>query len=104
LVYVPPGFTAFWDVKEICSVVPFTIPGLSGLPMINGLPPEKLGCDLAANYAHMEYPPDSRSVDMSHDQLCEKTRRLGFRRVLVIRNFDDTEILSCSAKPRGPSG
>jgi hypothetical protein len=96
LVYIPPGFTAFWDIKEICSVVPLAIPGLSGLPMINGLPPAQLGCDLAANYAHMEYPPDSRSIDMSRDRLCEKTRRLGFRRVLMIRSFDDSEMLSCS--------
>jgi hypothetical protein len=95
LVYVPPEFEAFWKMQQVCLAQPFMFPAVFALPMLNGLPPRELGCDLGPFYGYLEYGSSSYSVPMTRDALCKNALLRDFARVLVVRSFQQGETIEC---------
>jgi hypothetical protein len=98
LAYVPPEFEAFWKIQRVCLAQSFVFPAVFALPMINGLPPSNLGCDVGPYYGFVHYGASSHSVAMTGDELCAKALLKGFARILLVKGFQQMELIECFRK------
>jgi hypothetical protein len=101
LIFIPPGNRAYWEMDGNCSRKALLVPALTGIPLLNGLPPRYLGCanspDFGEFYGYSEYAPSSDSVDMSDPELCAKATRLGYWRIGVLSTPTEFRLLKCTA-------
>ena len=81
LIFVPPAMTELWSLHPDCATAPFVLPALTGLPMLDGLPPLKLGCKLE-NYGYSDYALSDRSHELTDFDLCREVRSKGFSAVI----------------------
>jgi hypothetical protein len=95
-IFVPPSNKEFWNLNEDCRRKSFLIPSITGIPMLNGLPPADLGCGPLKTHGFLEYNSDSLSREMSDIELCKKSNKLGFGRVGVLETLSQFRILTCS--------
>jgi hypothetical protein len=93
LIFVPPAMTELWSLHPDCAAAAFMLPALTGLPMLDGLPPLKLGCKLE-NYGYSDYAMSDRSHDVTDFDLCREVRSKGFS--AVIKAEARPTILGCS--------
>jgi hypothetical protein len=90
-VFVPPQNVKFWRYSVDCRSQPLFVPALAGVPMVRGLPPIGEGCPLPRMFGYADYGATSRTVEASHEALCEHARRQGILRVLVLRDVETAE-------------
>jgi len=86
LVYIPKQETDFWsDSDPISTKRAFMIPAVSGRPALFGLP---FGDAKGGYYGYKNYSEtlfdEARLDKISHERLCEETRRLGFEGYIVV--------------------
>ena len=87
LVFVSPDFDAFWGQNEICWAQSFVIPGLTGQPMLKGLPSKISACEISPFYGFSDYDFDvSRTEDLTDEQLCAAAKARRFNAVLRFDN------------------
>ncbi|MGI9350692.1 MAG: hypothetical protein ACR2O3_03950 [Rhizobiaceae bacterium] len=87
LVFVDPGFDQFWEQNEICWAQSFVIPGLTGQPMLKGVPPQIRDCEIPPYYGFSDYDlDDSRAEELADNNLCTVAKTRQFNAVL---RFDD---------------
>lgn len=103
LIFVPPENRIYWESDANCSRKPLRIPALTGIPLLNGLPPAYLNCasapDFGRFYGYSEYSADSVSTGMSDPMLCAKALRLGYTRIGVLSEPMELRVLSCAQVP-----
>ncbi len=89
-VFVPPGNASFWNLNTLCTGQPFFIPALTGLPLVQGLPPDRERCALEPDtgFGYADYAESSRSIAMSDDALCAKLRMRGFDAAVALETPD----------------
>ena len=86
--FIPQSDTAFWNFfpeKERCNVVPLAAPAISGLALIDGMPPA--GCAFTDQYAFGFYPRRARpqvDADLTGERLCALAKARGFSRLVVL--------------------
>jgi hypothetical protein len=109
-VFIPQSDTAFWHIwkePERCSYVPFIVPAVSGLSLVDGMPPTE--CDLTLQYGMTRYT--RRATTQSADELapqgiCAKAQQKGFSRVVVLTHRDsisvDEQLLVCPLRIAEP--
>jgi hypothetical protein len=85
--------TELWSLNPDCAAAAFVLPALTGLPMLDGLPPLKLGCKLE-NYGYSDYGPSDRSHELTDFDLCREVRSKGFS--AVIKAEARPTVLVCS--------
>ena len=97
VVFVPPSNTAFWTMNSVCTAQPFLIPALIGVPMVDGLPPDKITCpiDPDTGFGYNAYPEDARASTKSDAELCDDARQVGFERVAILEASLQTQFLDC---------
>ncbi len=86
LVFVPQSNTDFWSVQlDACYGVPFLIPGITGMPMLDGLPP--IGCK-PYHYGYDSYENNGirtkKQTNTKDKALCSKALDKGFSQILRI--------------------
>jgi hypothetical protein len=96
IVYISPDVSTFWMLEHnrTCWDKSFDVPGVLGLPLINGVRTGVNGCEVTPYYGMADYGSSSWNVEMSDAQLCQKALRLGFAQVLVIAE-DERQLLGC---------
>jgi hypothetical protein len=88
-VFVPQSEERYWTIltrPNACSFSSSVVPALSGMAMIDGMPP--LDCHLSPYYGLSLFQKRTRPqtpADEAPDVLCRRARRLGFQRVLTLR-------------------
>jgi hypothetical protein len=95
LVFVPPSLMEFWTLNQVCFADSFLIPALFGVPMLNGLPPLQAGCGPLTDYGFDAYSPASHSTELTDEQICAKSVKLGFEEVLIVASADSRRRLRC---------
>ncbi len=96
LIFVPPSNFDYWNLNEFCYSKAFVIPALTGIPLINGLPPSYTKCPRQIHFSYAEYTAKSASTEMGHPELCAKARRLGYRRVGILSAPGAFQLLNCN--------
>lgn len=94
LVYIPKQEAGFWSDSDSISIKnAFLIPAISGRPALFGLPHAK-----RRGYGYDSYSKtlfnEARSDEISHERLCEETRRLGFEGYITVGS-SSYEIVKC---------
>jgi len=95
--FIPQSEYRYWDLLTrpgSCTFSPFVAPALSGIAMVDGMPP--LRCELSAFYGIGEYTPRrsaQTNMDTSVDTLCRKALAARLRRVMVL-HFDASGTMS----------
>jgi len=88
LLFIPQTYTQFWrifDADRRCTFASFVGPAVSGLALLDGMPP--VGCRVTDQYNMTAYRARTREqqpADVADDALCRRSRRRGFERVLVL--------------------
>lgn len=89
LLFIPQTYDAFWriwkDETGRCSFTPMIAPAISGLALLDGMPP--VDCDLTDQYGMLRYhrrTTSQSSADTTSAALCAKARGKGFSRVVVL--------------------
>jgi hypothetical protein len=96
LVYVPPSNAVFWNIYSDCYGSPWVVPARTGVPMLNGVPSSKTGCDDPGHYqGYLDYGANSRATFLSQTQLCDRARELGYLRVFMIDSPSHYENVTC---------
>ncbi len=96
-VFVPQSEEKYWSMltrDNACSFSSFLVPSLTGMVMIDGMPP--VGCTLSPYYGLSVFRKRTQpqtAADETPDALCVRARRLGLQRVLVVR-FDEAGRIS----------
>lgn len=88
-VFVSPQFHDFWSQNDICWAQSFVVPGLTGQPMLKGLPPKESGCDITQYYGFSAYDVESSSsINMIDTDLCTSASENGFPAVLKFESLE----------------
>lgn len=83
LLYIPPDNTLYWEWFEHCSAVSFVAPGITGISLLDGLPP---GDCSVRNYGYATYQARSPSpIRQNPDNLCQAAQANGFSTVIVLQ-------------------
>jgi hypothetical protein len=87
--FIPQSELRYWDVLTrpgACSFSSFVAPALSGMAMIDGMPP--FGCKLSPFYGLGQYTPRRRlQSEADAWNLCRIARASGLMRVMIL-HFD----------------
>lgn len=96
LVFVPPEADWFWSSHSSCTVPPFGVPAVLGVPMLMGLPPASRDCDLGRYYSLPDYGPESRSRAQTDASLCVAALARGVHSVVVFDARIESRLLNCT--------
>jgi len=86
--FIPQTDTAFWHFfpePERCNVAPLAGPAISGLALVDGMPP--LDCKFTDQYAFGLYSPRTvpqTDADLADDRICARAAAKGFARLIVL--------------------
>jgi hypothetical protein len=95
LVFVPPSNKAFWNLNQDCRRKALLVPSLTGIPLINGLPPVDQGCAPIDTHGYLQYSADSVSRDMTDAELCAKALKLGYNHIGILPAPSEFRVLMC---------
>jgi len=101
-IYIPPD-TPFWEdavattPAVVCWAKPFAIPALTGMPMLNGVRSGVGDCPVTQYYGMNTYTNDSLNRKLDSQELCQRTKKLGFKNVLEIKS-DDYKVHVCNGE------
>lgn len=93
LVHIPPALEAFWRINPNCRVPGWIVPGMLGVPMVQGV---HASCDLLLYYGFEAYAPVARNRDAGDGDLCARAKALGFHIVLRVESARLTRRLDCT--------
>ncbi len=96
LVFIPQSNKDFWNAKlEECYAVPFSVPAMTGMAMLDGLPPTH--CQPKGAYGYESYENFGvRTEKQNTKALCSKALDKGFSQVLRIDSiYTKPRLLSC---------
>lgn len=102
VIYIPPD-TPFWEdavattPAVVCWAKPFAIPALTGMPMLNGVRSGVGDCPVTQYYGMNTYTNDSLNRKLDSQELCQRTKKLGFKNVLEIKS-DDYKVHVCNGE------
>ena len=102
-IYVPKSISSYWNISCDTHMVPFLVPAISNIAMIEGLPFKYISsCFSHKNeYGYLRYNEYNKKTNLFHlkpSQLCDKAANEGLKTVieLVEQNFDfKTIIYNC---------
>jgi hypothetical protein len=101
--FIPQSNSIYWNLGS-CLSVSFIAPALSGMALVDGMPP--LECSRKfIDYGGLQYYSARRSLsqNLARGELCERALHLGFDRLwLLMRDVDSPELLRC--RPQGGKG
>ncbi|MEO5590407.1 MAG: hypothetical protein ABIS03_12530, partial [Gemmatimonadaceae bacterium] len=86
--FIPQSYSDYWkmfDADNRCTYVSLVAPALSGVAMIDGMPP--YGCRVTRQYnmtSYNERTAPQTASDITPRALCGEARRNGFAQVLVL--------------------
>lgn len=85
-IHISQDFSGFWQPQgaRTCWDKSFVIPAMIGLPMLNGVRGENSNCDLTKYYGMVAYSSESWNRPISQKDICTKSTRLGFNKVLNV--------------------
>ena len=94
--FIPQNNRAYWGLaaKIGCSTVPFIAPALSGIAMVDGLPPAECvstGENLLVSCGYECYQlrtAEQTAIDRADKTVCAKAREKGFKTVIRIDETD----------------
>jgi hypothetical protein len=98
-VYAPPSNRKFWTITRNCQAQSLFVPAVTGKPMLYGLLPPELKCELRF-YGYQDYGPESFDREVGESELCRHARERGFDYVLVLQDLDQSgrnQVLDCAA-------
>jgi len=100
-VYVPIGNADYWGVYEDCPSKALVVPALTGVPLLDGMPPMSCRDALALYGSHVyeDYSPRLTDREMDRESLCRLAREKGFSVVFRYASGSDptrNEIVQCS--------
>lgn len=87
-IFIPQSYKQYWgmfDSDERCTYVSFVAPAVSGVAMLDGMPP--FGCRVTEQYNMAAYAPRVRAQtesDASASALCNRARSSGLAQVFVL--------------------
>jgi len=97
VIYIPKSLNSFWNISCDTRMAPFIVPAISNIAMIEGLPIAEESCyGKIDGYGYGEYMKRNligNSMILSANELCKRTKRLGFKRVIKI-NKDQNNIIT----------
>ena len=96
-IHISQDFSGFWQPQGArnCWDKSFVIPAMIGLPMLNGVRGENSNCDLTKDYGMAGYSSKSWNRPISQEDICTKSTRLGFNKVLNVSR-SQTQLYLCS--------
>jgi hypothetical protein len=104
-VYVPISNSDYWDIYEDCPSKPLLIPALTGVPLLDGMPP--LACRnalaLYGSHVYEDYPARASDREADRETLCRTAREKGFRvvfRYAGSRQPGKNELIHCDEVTR----
>jgi hypothetical protein len=95
-VFIPQSDSVFWHTwrePERCSYVPFLVPAVSGLALVDGMAP--VDCDLTVQYGMSKYQrraTPQTSADVTPLALCVRANAKGFSRLIELSHTDSTHV------------
>jgi hypothetical protein len=95
-VFIPQSDSIFWHTwrePERCSYVPFLVPAVSGLALVDGMAP--VDCDLTVQYGMSKYQrrtTPQTAADVTPLALCMRANAKGFSRLIEISHSDSTHV------------
>ena len=110
ILFIPATNEKFWGIVERCPTKAFFLPALTGIPVLSGIPSLQTACGeeirkgykiwRGGQYGYHSFGPESHSTEnVSENELCARSERLGFNKVLFInsvKNFSENKIIICS--------
>jgi hypothetical protein len=93
LIFIPQSNQLYWGLKQRCDAIPFIVPAITGMAMLDGVPVES--CQ-AKNYGYKLYHlrKESQSeIDKTREVLCKKANNRGFSQIIVIDSDDRQNII-----------
>jgi len=98
LVFIPQSNTDFWHAKfEVCYAIPFSVPAITGMAMLDGLPPTHCR-PMAFSYDSYENMGLRTKTQTNTDNktLCSKALEKGFSQILRIDSiYIQPRLISC---------
>ncbi len=99
-VYVPIRNADYWDVYEDCPRKALVLPALTGVPLLDGMPPTYCRDALALYGSHVyeDYSPRRTDRELDRESLCRLAREKGFSVVFRYASGSDpskNEIVHC---------
>ncbi|RKZ72109.1 MAG: hypothetical protein DRQ57_17830, partial [Gammaproteobacteria bacterium] len=102
LVFIPQSNKDFWNAKlEECYAVPFSVPAMTGMAMLDGLPPTR--CQPKGAYGYESYENNGirtkKQTNTQNKVLCSKALDKGFSQVLRIDSiYMKPRLISCQGR------
>ncbi|MBA2688675.1 MAG: hypothetical protein H0U64_11285 [Gemmatimonadaceae bacterium] len=87
LLFIPQSFERFWQMvpdPKLCSYAGFVGPALSGMALLDGVPP--LGCKVALGYGLRPYRDRLELQAADGPELCTRVQAMGFERLYVVQD------------------
>jgi hypothetical protein len=99
-VYVPQSNSEYWDLYEDCWSKPLFIPAMTGVPLVDGLPPVKCNDNprLYHVYGFQDYRKRGSDDRLAPDKLCRAALARGFAFVYSYASItrpEGNELYSC---------
>jgi hypothetical protein len=97
--YVSPNASDFWVLSDNCFVTPMMLFGMTGVPLIDGLPPLSTGCHDQQTVSYGFYKVPQRTSDKVLDDtaVCRLAIDRGFDIVARIASLKGVErVVECS--------
>ena len=98
-VHVPASNEKFWRIVNNCEAQPMFVPAVTGKPMLYGLLPPEIKCDLLF-YGYPDYGNDAFARDLDDAAICRHATEKGFDTVFVLKDLDQparNQILDCAS-------
>ena len=100
LVFIPQSNTVFWQTKLLdgCDAIPFLVPAITGMAMLDGLPPTY--CKPPKGYGYDSYENNGirtkPQTNTKNKALCSKALDKGFSQILRIDSiYTKPRLISC---------
>ena len=96
LIYISKNFDTFWNMSCDKHMTPLIVPAISNIAMIEGLPNVDRSCyGKLRDSGYGEYKKrniNNNKIVLSTEELCKKTKKFGFKRVIEINKDQDNII------------
>lgn len=97
LIYVPPDNIVLWQGPyRTCWEAAYTLPALTGLPMLAGVRGEEVGCTTTRNYGMHAYDDRALNRHLEPEEACREAQALGFDTVYSLDRGVEVTRLTCT--------
>ena len=99
LVYIPKSIELFWKSLRSCRTIPFLVPAITGMAMLDGLP--DINCK-TQYYGYDIYKKSIRKCPgwVEPESICQKASAVGFSQVIALEETTQGDLifrkLACS--------